>query len=87
MVRYDASNHEQTMSSYFCLILNLKGHHNCIIGLKVKVILLNWWIFPFGGVASSRVCACSLSSMHFLYSVDLYFLFLAWECNIEDVGR
>ena len=32
-------------------ILNLKGHPNRITGTRVMVILLNWRILPFGGVA------------------------------------
>ena len=42
-------------------ILNLEGHLNRCIGLKVMAILLNGWIFPTGGVASGRICpaACA----------------------------
>ena len=36
--------------------LNPEGHHNRIIGSKVTVILLKWWILPIGGAASGRVC-------------------------------
>ena len=43
-------------------ILNLKGYQNFIIDSKVTAILLNGWIWPIGGVASGRVCACSLRS-------------------------
>ena len=35
---------------------------NRIIGSKVTAILLNGWVLPVGGVASGRVCACSLHS-------------------------
>ena len=42
--------------------LNPKGHQNPTSGLKVKAILLKVWILPNGGVASGRVCACSLRS-------------------------
>ena len=41
-------------------ILNLKGHQYCIIGLKVTAIFLKGLILPISGVASVRVCACSL---------------------------
>ena len=42
--------------------INPKGHKNCITGSKVTAILMKGWILPFGGVASGRVCACSLRS-------------------------
>ena len=42
--------------------LNLKGHQNLISGSEVTAILLKGWIWPFGGVASGWVCACSLRS-------------------------
>ena len=42
--------------------LNPEGHQNPISGSKVTVILLKGWILPIGGVASGRVCACSLRS-------------------------
>ena len=40
--------------------LSLRGHQNPISGSEVTVILLKGWIWPIGGVASGRVCACSL---------------------------
>ena len=43
-------------------LLNPEGHHNLISDSKVTAILLNCWILPIGGVASGRVCACSLCS-------------------------
>ena len=43
-------------------ILNLKGNRDCIIGSKVTAMLLEGWSLPLGGVASGRVCACSLHS-------------------------
>ena len=43
-------------------ILKLKGHQKYIIFLKVTAILLKGWILPTEGVASGRVCACSLRS-------------------------
>ena len=51
---------KQTILTFFREILNLEGHQNRCIALKVTSILLNGWIFPTGGVASRRVCACSL---------------------------
>ena len=42
--------------------LNPKRHQNLISGSKVTAILLKGWIWPVGGVASGRVCACSLRS-------------------------
>ena len=40
--------------------LNPEEHQNCIDGSKVTTILLKGWILLIGGVASRRVCACSL---------------------------
>ena len=37
-------------------------HQNCCINSKVTGNFLNWWILPTGGVASGRVCVCSLGS-------------------------
>ena len=37
-----------------------EGHQNPISGSKVTTILLKGWIFPIGGLALGRVCACSL---------------------------
>ena len=42
--------------------LNPEGHQNRISGSKVTAVLLVGWILPIGGVASERVCACSLRS-------------------------
>ena len=42
--------------------LNPKGRKNPISGLKVMAILLKGLILPIDGVASGRVCACSLRS-------------------------
>ena len=39
-----------------------EGHQNPISCSKVTGILLKGWILPVGGVASGRVCACSLRS-------------------------
>ena len=43
-------------------IINLKGHQNCTTGSRAKAILLKGKLLPIGGVASGRVCACSLHS-------------------------
>ena len=40
---------------YLKKIPNLKGHPNCITGLKVMAILLNGWILLIGGVVSGLV--------------------------------
>ena len=42
--------------------LNPERHQNSISGSKVMAILLKGLIFPNRGVASGRVCACSLQS-------------------------
>ena len=44
------------------IFLNPEGHQNRISGSKVTAILLKGWTLPIGGVASGRVCACSLRS-------------------------
>ena len=40
--------------------LNPEGHKNPISGSKLRAILLKGLIWPIGGVALGRVCACSL---------------------------
>ena len=40
------------------------------------VILLNGWILPIGGVASGRVCACSLRSRLFFLVFQFFSVFL-----------
>ena len=62
MVGDGAFSHKIDLVRKFLEILNLKGHHNCTIGSKVTVILLNGWFLLMAGVASGRVCACSLRS-------------------------
>ena len=50
---------------YFIVIknsLNPEGHQNCITSSKVTAILVKGYILPLGGVASGRVCACSMRS-------------------------
>ena len=42
--------------------LNLEGHQNPMSTSKVTAILLKGFIWPIGGVASGRVCACNLRS-------------------------
>ena len=46
----------------FLEIINPEGHQNRIGGSKVTTILRKGWILHIGGVASGRVCACSLRS-------------------------
>ena len=46
--------------SIFKEILNFEGHLNRFIGSKVTANWVNGGILPSGGVASERVCACSL---------------------------
>ena len=62
MVENGAFSHKVDFVLIFKEILNLEGHPKCITGSKVMAILLNGWILPINGVASGRVCACSLRS-------------------------
>ena len=48
------------IKSYNRLCWTGLGHQNCIIGSKLTAILINGLILPIGGVASGRVCACTL---------------------------
>ena len=41
-------------------ILNFKGYTNLTIGSTLTAFFLDGWILPICGVASERVCACSL---------------------------
>ena len=61
-VKNGASNHRTNYIEIFSEILNLEGHQNRYIGLKVKAIFLNGWSLPTGGASSGRVCVCSLCS-------------------------
>ena len=61
-VRYNSSSHKIHYVMVIKTFLNPEGHHNRINGSKVTVILLKGWLLPIGGVASGRVCACSLRS-------------------------
>ena len=49
--------------------LSPEGHQHCISGSKVMFILLKGCIFPYAGVASGRVCACSLPSRLVFFNV------------------
>ena len=62
MVKDSAYSHKIDYVRKVQPILNLKGHPNRTIGSKSTAILVNWWNLPIGGVASGRVCACSLRS-------------------------
>ena len=62
MVENGALSHKIDYVAIFKEILNLEGHLNRITGSRVTAILLNGWVLPVGGVASGRVCACSLRS-------------------------
>ena len=55
--------------------------------LGVTAIMLNGWILPIGGVASGRVCACSLCSrlvkhlgLFFNFAICLLALFFYLLC-------
>ena len=51
--------------------LNREGHQNRITGSKVTTILVKGQILPIGGVASGRVCVCSLCSRLILVELQL----------------
>ena len=51
------------MFNFLYKILNLEGHLNCFIGLKVTAILVNGGILRSGGVTLGRVCAGNLRRM------------------------
>ena len=52
---------KQIILTFLLEILNLEGHLNCFVGLKVTAILLTGWILAIGGVVLGRVCpvACA----------------------------
>ena len=56
--------------------LNPEGHQNPSSGSKFTALLLKGLIWPIGGVASGRVCACSLHSrlVYLLFHCCLEFL-------------
>ena len=62
VVKDGAFSHKIDYVSICLEIQNLEGHFNRFIGSKVTTILVNGGILPSGGVASGRVCACSLRS-------------------------
>ena len=59
MVENGALSHKIDYITIFEEILNLEGHQNRNTGSRV---MLKGGILPIGGVASARVCACSLRS-------------------------
>ena len=52
MIEDGAFTHKINYIAHFLRILNLKGHHNCIIGSRVTKVLLNGWILPIGGASA-----------------------------------
>ena len=67
---------------YFILIKNFlipEIDQNRITGSKVTAILVKGYILPIGGVASGRVCACSLHSR--LVLMDWLWLFCSTTPN------
>ena len=61
--------------------LNPEGHQSPFSGAKVTAILLKGWVWLIGGVASGRVCACSLQSR----IVFFFFLILIQTLRIQEV--
>ena len=61
--------------------LNPKGHPKPISGSKVTAILLKEWIWSIGGVASARVCACSLYSILVLPQPPKKLLNMSVKCS------
>ena len=57
-------------------ILNLKGHPNNITGSRVMTILINWWIFPIGGLPC-------LDFLIFLFIFPL----LAWRVSFTKGAK
>ena len=62
MVGDGTSSHKIDYVGKFEEIQNLEGHRNRTTGSRVTAILLKGGSLPIGGVASGRVCACSLRS-------------------------
>ena len=73
-----AFSHKINYDTILLEIQNLEGHPNRITGSKVMAILLNGWILPIGGVASERVCACSLRSRLVLRILQ------QWQMSFEE---
>ena len=68
-------------------MLNFKGNLNCMIGSKVTTVLLEGWILPIGGVASGRVCACSLRSRLVILTRPVFCVVLMYlELNVSVAG-
>ena len=76
MVEDGALLHKISMLHFCYEIINLDGHQNRYTGSKATENMLNWWIFPVGGVASGRVCVCSLRCR-------LVFLALGANCKLH----
>ena len=53
---YGASSHQIDYVILKKTFIHPEGHHNWIIGSKVMIIVLKWWILSIGGVALGRVC-------------------------------
>ena len=62
MVKDGAFSNKVIYVSIFLKDLNLEGHLNHFIGLKVTSIFMNGGMLSSGGVASGRVCFYSLCS-------------------------
>ena len=62
--------------------LSLEGHLNCVICSKVTAILVNGEVLPSGGVASGRVCACSLCSRLVLKTYNQNRIFWFYNVNL-----
>ena len=54
MAEHGAFSHKKDYVTFFKEILNVEGHPNCITGLKVTAILLNWWILPMDGASAMK---------------------------------
>ena len=67
MVEHGDFGHKIDYVSIFKENLNQEGHLNRFVGSEVTAVLVNGGILRSGGVASGRVCACSLRSRLVLY--------------------
>ena len=71
---YIINNAHFDQTSPDLLVINPEGHQNPIRGAKVTAVLLKGWILAIGGVASGRVCACSLqpaAGLFYMFIVDI----------------
>ena len=59
-VRDVASSHKIDNFTKVSEIFNVRGHQNCMNGVKLMAILLHRLFLPIVGAASGRVCAYSL---------------------------